>query len=168
MVYTEHMQLRYTAERKGLKPASRLNALADLPWERIPFTIGREKYRNIMEAFPDIQFYDYTKYPIGERRNLPDNYDLTFSVAETKENHRHAEEWLAEGERISLVVDIPSYTHAPLPTGLWGWGTTDGDRDDCRFLDPKDRLVLLRAKGKAVHDTTGFVFKLNDISNITW
>ena len=168
MVYTEHMQLRYTAERKGLKPASRLNALADLPWERIPFTIGREKYRNIMEAFPDIQFYDYTKWPIGLRRNLPVNYDLTFSVAETKENHRHAEEWLDEGERISLVVDIPSYTHAPLPTGLWGWGTTDGDRDDCRFLDPKDRLVLLRAKGKAVHDTTGFVFKLNDISNITW
>ena len=168
LLFADHMRLMSLAEQRGLMPASRLNATADLPWERIPFTVGKEKYRNIMEVFPDIQFYDYTKWPIGLRRNLPVNYDITFSLAETQENHRHAEEWLDEGKRVSIVVNILSHTHAPLPTGLWGLDTTDGDIDDCRFLDPKDKYVLLRAKGKAVHDTTGFVLDLATVSNITW
>ncbi len=33
----------------------------------------------------------------------------------------------------------------------------DGDRDDLRFLDPKNVVVALYAKGKAKKDTSGFV-----------
>ncbi len=39
------------AERKGLIPCVRLNGTSDLPWENMG---------NIMQDFPDVQFYDYT------------------------------------------------------------------------------------------------------------
>jgi len=38
----------------------------------------------------------------------------------------------------------------------------DGDESDLRFLDPKDVIVGLRAKGKAKKDTSGFVVFLRE------
>ena len=50
--------LEKRAKAKGLKAAVRLNGTSDLPYERykVPGT-----NKNIMELFPDVQFYDYTK-----------------------------------------------------------------------------------------------------------
>ena len=41
-----------TAKNKGLKLAIRLNGTPDILWEN----------SGIMNEFPDVQFYDYTKY----------------------------------------------------------------------------------------------------------
>ena len=55
---TEIGRLKRRAAAKGLKAAVRLNGTSDLPYERYKVP-GTDK--NIMELFPDVQFYDYTK-----------------------------------------------------------------------------------------------------------
>ena len=64
------------AAKKGLIPVVRLNGTSDIPWERVP----HRGYPNVMRIFPGIQFYDYTKRT--NRKGLPSNYHLTFSLAE--------------------------------------------------------------------------------------
>jgi hypothetical protein len=44
-----------------------------------------------------------------------------------------------------------------LPKTFRGLRVINGDADDLRFLDPKGVVVGLKAKGKAKHDTSGFV-----------
>ena len=65
-------------KKHGLKPVIRLNTTSDIMWEN----------HKIMELFPNVIFYDYSKhfkrmmkYLRGE---LPDNYHLTFSLNEKK------------------------------------------------------------------------------------
>ena len=73
--------LERKAKKLSLSCGVRLNATSDIPWERVP--IGEHK--NIMELFPNVQFYDYTKR--HNRKNLPKNYHLTFSLAENNDNN---------------------------------------------------------------------------------
>jgi len=51
-------KLQRQAEAKGMKAAVRLNGTSDLPYEK--YKVG-DTGKNIMELFPDVQFYDYTK-----------------------------------------------------------------------------------------------------------
>lgn len=152
------------AERHGLKPALRPNGTSDLPWERWPVTRGGIEYANIMRAFPEITFYDYTKWPIDLRRkgcpDWPSNYHLTFSLAE--DNHVEAERALAAGvnvavpfttltSKITLPTGERAYRHSLPPSVMVGGriaAVIDGDQTDLRFLDGADGVVVgLRAKG---------------------
>ena len=45
------------AEKRGFIPVFRLNGTSDIAWEKI--RVG--EFRNVMEMFPAIQFYDYIK-----------------------------------------------------------------------------------------------------------
>lgn len=145
------------AVRLGLRPCVRLNGTSDINWENIRFWSGAV-YGSIMEHFPHIQFYDYTKRPIAKRlRDSPANYDLTFSLSE--DNWPQAKEALqGHGIRIAAVFRDP-------PLGkkyrINGEGplrpVVDGDQHDLRFLDPQGVVVALSAKGDAKKDKTGFV-----------
>jgi len=131
-------------ERMGLRPAARLNATSDLPWERI--RCGDHK--NIMEALPDVLFYDYTAIP---NRVVPSNYHLTFSLKET--NVAEADRQRAAGFNLAVVFPTED-----LPDTFWGLPVIDGDETDFRPADPARCIVGLKAKGsKAKADTTGFV-----------
>ena len=83
------------AKKQDMLPAVRLNGTSDITWEKIKFEMDGKKYRNIMEAFPTITFYDYTKI-LGRKAAvaLP-NYHLTFSLSES--NDRSATKALANG-----------------------------------------------------------------------
>jgi len=132
------------AEKRGLIPVFRLNGTSDLRWESIrPACFGG---KNIMEMFPDVQFYDYTK--LANRKALPANYHLTFSLAENNEVQAFAA--LANGLNVAAVF-------RKVPAVFMGAAVVDGDETDLRFLDPKGVIVGLKAKGKAKRDTTGFV-----------
>jgi hypothetical protein len=73
-------QLISKAKRKGLIPLIRLNGTSDIRWEAVSFTDSDGVvYDSIFDAFPDTQFYDYTKDV--NRKGLPLNYDLTFSYS---------------------------------------------------------------------------------------
>lgn len=138
--------LQRKAQRLGTLPAVRLNGTSDIRWELFSVEYNGETYPNLMTAFPIVQFYDYTKLP--NRRNLPNNYHVTFSLSET--NDKHAIMALASGMNVAVVFD-------KVPDQWSGYEVIDGDAHDFRFLDKKNVIVGLKAKGKAKHDTSGFV-----------
>jgi hypothetical protein len=126
------------ANKKGLKLAIRLNGTSDLPMLAI----------KIAEQFPDVQFYDYTKIAKTFDRELPKNYHLTFSRSEV--NDTEVDTILAKGFNVAMVFD-------KLPKTYKGFKVIDGDENDLRFLDEKNVVVGLKAKGKAKKDNSGFV-----------
>jgi hypothetical protein len=147
------------AKRKGYKLIVRLNGTSDIRWENIPSpcTFGKAQYSNIFEAFPDIQFYDYTK--LANRRNIPANYDLTFSYSGVEAYQPFVQKAVANGERIAVVFRNRSIVEAMLANGdtFLGLPIVDGDDTDIRHLDAKGVIVALYAKGKARKDQSGFV-----------
>ena len=139
--------LRLKARRKGYKAAVRLNGTSDLPYEKykVPGT-----NKNIMELFPDVQFYDYTKLDNRfTRGKLPANYHLTFTRAE--DNDHKLKEVL---KHTSAAVVFAG----KLPKTWRGYPVIDGDEHDARFTDAGPGVIIgLIAKGKARHDSSGFV-----------
>ena len=141
----------YCASR-SIQPCVRLNGTSDNRFELIPVYRDGIRYANIMLAFPDVTFYDYTK--IANRRNLPSNYHLTWSYSGANPRYAAmARDAIANGMNIAAVFR----NKASIPATFLDLPTIDGDRDDMRFLDPKGCVVALYAKGKAKADTTGFV-----------
>lgn len=137
------------------KPAVRLNATSDIRWEAVPVTFNGKRFVNIMAAFPRVQFYDYTK--IANRRNLPANYHLTFSLAEN--NDASAAVALRNGMNVAAVFNVVRGHDLPKSFTLGGYGVPvlDGDVHDFRPADDKFSLIGLRAKGAARRDASGFV-----------
>ena len=128
-------------------PAVRLNGTSDIQWEKI-HAKGVNPTYNVMEMFPDVQFYDYTKIPT--RSNLPENYSLTFSLAEN--NDSQARRAIKSGMNVAVVFRTPHY-----PATFMGLPVVNGDETDLRILDPKGCIVGLKAKGQARYDESGFV-----------
>lgn len=127
------------AEKKGMTPVFRLNGTSDIAWE---------KY-GIIEQFPNVQFYDYTKMRNRKVKHLT-NYHLTFSKADG--NDMDVRLAAADGMNVAVVFD-------KLPASYIGKSVVDGDDTDLRFLDPKGVVIGLKAKGRARKDTSGFVVR---------
>jgi hypothetical protein len=136
----------------GLIPVFRLNGTSDLSWEKYPVKMGGIVYSNIFEAFPNVQFYDYTKV-LGRKVSGISNYPLTFSAADG--NQIDIIRARAQGYNIAVVFGLKKTE--PMPDSYLGLPVFNGDESDLRFLDPKQVVVGLYAKGKAKKDTTGFV-----------
>lgn len=136
--------------KRGLTPVVRLNGTSDLPWHMLKLNDGR----TVMDTFPTVTFYDYTKHPQrAALRTLPANYSLTFSRSET--NDDDVRRILARGGNVAVV--FATGRTRPLPLVWHGYRVIDADRDDLRFLDPRNVVVGLRAKGKARGEASGFV-----------
>ena len=139
------------AKRLGLTPLIRLNGTSDIAWENIPYSY----HKNIFEAFPNVQFYDYTKIPT--RKNIPANYDLTFSFSGVDSyqgavNKARLNDKLA---RIAVVFDKVEN----IPQSFMNREVLSGDNSDVRHLDKRGSIVALYAKGKAKRDNSGFVVR---------
>jgi len=148
------------AERKGLTPLVRLNGTSDIRWENVGYVFEGVYYRNIMEQFPDLQFYDYTKIPNREKsvngvQDFPKNYDLTFSYSGVETYTKFNERAFKEGKRIAVVFDKVEN----IPLTFHGRKVVSGDETDIRHLDPENVVVSLYAKGRAKKDESGFVVK---------
>lgn len=138
--------------KKNLVPVFRLNGTSDLSWEKYEVIRNGKLYRNIFAAFPDIQFYDYTKV-LGRKVSDIKNYHLTFSAADG--NDVDVMKAIQQGLNIATVFGIKK--NSPMPEFYNGLPVFNGDDSDLRFLDPKGVVVGLYAKGKAKKDTSGFV-----------
>lgn len=143
------------AMKNSLEPVVRLNGTSDLPWEKIRCERGGKIFRNVMHAFPEIQFYDYTKIPNRRSATLIPNYHLTFSLSES--NDTEAREALANGMNVAVVMKL--LRDDPKPTTWNGFPVIDGDEHDVRSLDPKGgHIVALFGKGmKTRSDESGFI-----------
>lgn len=142
-------------EKRGIQPCVRLNGTSDIRWELIPVKRGQHSLGNVFLAFPEVQFYDYTKIANRDiQHRTPGNYALTWSYSAA--NPRYAEQAeIAKAKGMNIAVVFRSKD--AIPSEYLGLPTIDGDRDDMRFLDPKGVVVALYAKGKAKLDQSGFV-----------
>lgn len=146
----------------GSKPAVRLNGTSDIQWEvGHPCERNGIAYESIFAAFPEIQFYDYTKITKRAYRPLPANYHLTLSYSGT--NPRFAA-MVAQAARDTGCNVAVVYRTKALRDSLIGSGSPDlplpvanGDLTDMRFLDERGVVVGLYAKGRAKKDSSGFV-----------
>lgn len=144
-------KLATKADNAGMVPLVRLNGTSDIRWESIPVTIEGVTYPNVMSAFPGIQFYDYTK--ISNRKNVPSNYDLTFSYSGMPGYQKYVTQAISEGMRIAVVFR----DRQGIPASFLGLECVDGDDSDIRHIDPQGVVVALYAKGNAKTDQSGFV-----------
>jgi hypothetical protein len=138
--------------KKNLIPVFRLNGTSDLSFEKYEVVRNGVLYRNIFDAFAEVQFYDYTKI-LGRKVNAIANYHLTFSAADGNDND--VRKAIAQGYNVATVFGIKK--SLPMPDTYEGRPVFNGDDSDLRFLDPQGVVVGLYAKGKAKKDTTGFV-----------
>ena len=137
----------------------RLNGTSDIPYENIPV----DNHKNIMDKFPNVQFYDYTKIANRFDKPLPQNYHLTFSMAETIENKINCFKLLDKGFNVAAVFAVKDETK--LPTTYKNYTVINGDLHDLTFLHKQDTnnkgiILGLKAKGNlGKKDTTGFVIR---------
>ena len=136
----------------GLIPVFRLNGTSDIAWEKYPVTIGNITYSNIFAYFGHVQFYDYTKV-LGRKVSHISNYSLTFSAADGND----LDVLLARKQGYNIATVFGIKKGSPMPESYMGLPVFNGDESDLRFLDPKQVVVGLYAKGKAKKDTSGFV-----------
>jgi hypothetical protein len=140
------------AGREGLKPCMRLNGASDIAFEGVACVRNGQTFRNMFEAFPEIQFVDYTKNPARMGRALPANYHLTFS--RSAKNEATALAVLASGHNVSVVFADK------LPEVWKGFYVINGDKHDLRHLDVRGVVVGLLPKGRvAKKDRSGFVVR---------
>jgi hypothetical protein len=145
-LYKEIKSSIKSATKKELKSCFRLNLTSDILWERL-----------VVEKFPQVQFYDYTKHLKRFVRyvegKLPSNYHLTFSRDETTPDTL-VKSLCASGGNVAVVF------RKKLPKTWLGIEVIDGDDSDLRFEDDIGKIVGLVEKGKAKDDDTGFVVEL--------
>lgn len=145
------------AKRAGMLPCIRLNGTSDLAFHRL---VVPSKGLTLMQLFPDVPFYDYSKSvkkALDNARGIhPSNYHVTFS-RDSVANEAECEQVLRAGGNVSVVFrdTLPAvWKHRPV---------LNGDTTDLRFLDRRARaghsgfVVGLKAKGKAKRDRSGFV-----------
>lgn len=124
MLIHEIERERKTAKMLKMPFSVRLNCTSDISPE--DFVLDG---KNILQIFPSVTFYDYTKVP--SRLNLLhkyDNYDLTFSY--NGHNWPSCEKFLKAGGRVAVVF------FDGFPAEYRGYPVYSGDGYDMRYLDP--------------------------------
>lgn len=121
------------AEAAGMRFSVRLNGTSDLSPEQFHLD-----GKNILEMFPEVQFYDYTKvYKRIQLTSKYSNYDLTYSYSGN--NILQCANALQDGTRVAMVFE-------ELPESFLGYPVIDGDAYDMRYLDASDVIVGLKYK----------------------
>ncbi len=146
------------SNKKGLIPCERLNGTSDLRWE--DYTLDGQ---NIFQAFPDLQFYDYTKHvdraAAFANGKLPSNYHLTFSRSENTSDAT-VRDLLKRGVNVAVV-----YRDALPVEDFGGFEVVNGDETDLRFADPIGKVIGLKYKASAGEekDVAPFLREVKDV-----
>lgn len=133
------------AQKVGMEFSVRLNGTSDINIE--DFNIDG---KNILEIFPNVQFYDYTK--VKSRFNLLSkykNYDLTFSY--NGHNWNTCENLLKNGHKVAVVF------YGKLPKFFHNYKVNNGNNYDMRYKDNGGEIVgLTYHKVANDYDKNGF------------
>ena len=152
------------AKKNGKGFAVRLNGTSDIS----PLAF-KYKGKNILEIFPNVQFYDYTK--VASRFNLLDmypNYDLTFSFDGS--NWNECEKVLQQGGKVAVIFENHN-----MPKTYKGYNVIDASGYDMRYLDPGKTIMGLHyhptandyKSGKFVKPTSKAIIAIDD-ENCGW
>ena len=140
------------AKRENMEFSIRLNCTSDI--SPLAFSIDG---KNILELYPNVSFYDYTKvknyWKIAEKYS---NYYLTFSRDGSTENEKECLEWLSKGNNVAVVFGVTKTNE--LPKKWHGYEVLVGDDYDYRVWDKLQ-------KGKQI---VGLIYKIgkNDFEEI--
>ena len=146
--------------------------LSDFIYNKFSFNINSGYYSNIFEIFKhekNIIMYDYTKNK-REYKNLLNefNYHLTFSF-DGESNKINIDRCFEAMEQNINIASVINYKKKEiLPSKFYSkifdinFDCIDGDNDDMRFLDAKNKLVLLRFK-----KPIGIKYNKKDIEKFT-
>ena len=129
----EIIKTRRYAEKHNMEFSVRLNGTSDISPE--DFIIGG---LNILDLFPDVQFYDYTK--VYARVHLLEkykNYDLTYSY--NGHNWGACKKFLERGGKVAVVF----YNREMMPLGFGGYPVINANNYDMRYLDPASTIMGL-------------------------
>ncbi len=138
------------AARKGRKFSCRLNGTSDLP------------FYEVYNAFPDTQFYDYSKDP----NRIPlANYHLTFSYSQAnKARVKHYKQAIARGQSIAFPVRSDDFEQACKLADCYSM-----DETDLRFLDGAGKYGILKAK-ETLHTNEGvkekFILSIEELKQV--
>lgn len=133
LLIQEINRARNYARKHNMEFSVRLNGTSDLSPEAFVY-----EGKNILEIFPEITFYDYTK--VFNRIKLLDkynNYHLTFSY--DGYNIDLCKQFLEMGGNVAVVFA----NKEKLPTKFMGYPVYDGNLWDMRYLDPKQHVIGL-------------------------
>lgn len=163
MLIYEINRAKNYAEKHGMGFSVRLNGTSDIS----PLAFSYNGV-NILDVFPDVVFYDYskvyTRYGVCER--YP-NYDLTFSYDGW--NWGECENALKMNSRVAVV-----FFGNKLPKRFCGYDVVDANEYDMRYLDPKccicglhyhktaNDYQIINGKRTFVAPNTPFVIMPND------
>ena len=132
----EIVSAKQKAEKEGYQFSVRINGTSDISLESF-----KVEGKNILEIFPFIKFYDYTK--VANRFKMLDkydNYDLTYSFS--GHNMFQCLELLSEKKgRVAMVFE-----GKVLPKTFMGYDVIDGDAYDMRYYDAPGVIVGLKFK----------------------
>lgn len=139
--------------RQGKKALVRLNVLSDIDYIKL----------GIIEAFPNITFYDYTKlsYRLKKSARLK-NYHLMFSYSPRQEYQNQVKEALKTDAPIAVVFDTKKGQE--FPAEFLGRPVIDGDLSDWQNAIAGPVVVGLRAKGEAKKNPGEFVVRADLIA----
>lgn len=138
MLFADIEKFKKRSENQDKEFSARLNGTSDISPK-----LYKHNGKMILEAFPDVQFYDYTK--ILNRVELTKqhkNYDLTFSY--TGYNWNECETALKNNVRVAVIFNVER--DKALPKTYKGVTVIDGDTYDYRPMDAKNVIVGLRWK----------------------
>ena len=133
--------------------AVRLNGLSDLVWESK--TSEYLEGKTLFDWFPDVQFYDYTKYRYGTRpawKEMPLNYHLTYSFDGTERDVDNCLDVLEAGHNVNVVYSKTNYDKMlnDIDFGIlhkWGYPMYDNEIHDLRFTDARPVVLISKEKG---------------------
>ena len=132
LVIAEINRYKKRAEREGYDFSVRLNGTSDIS----PLAF-RYMNKNILDIFPEVMFYDYSKRPHAIEESMAyKNYDVTFSY--DGYNWSNCLEYLRKGGNVAVV-----FFGDELPKTYKGWKVIDGNLDDIRYMDEKGCVVGL-------------------------
>jgi hypothetical protein len=151
---TELEALVKKASKQGKTARVRLNCFSDISWELQVCNRNGKPFKGIPQAFPEIEFYDYTKHA-SRLGKTPENYSLTFSYSGVDTYKNQVK--LAQTSSANMAV---VFHGKELPVTFMSRRVIDGDLHDARIDDPKGVIVGLRAKGPARKDVSGFVVRV--------
>jgi len=121
------------AERLGYSLSVRLNNTSDI--SPMDFQLNGQ---NILEMFPDVQFYDYTKVASRvEFMKTYKNYDVTYSY--TGYNLTECQKMLLNRIKVAVVFKV-------IPEEFMGYKVINGDTYDMRYRDLDPCIVGLKYK----------------------
>lgn len=142
LVVREIIRAKNHVEKNRMNFAVRINGTSDLNIESFIY-----KGKNLLQMFPNIQFYDYTKcngYLTIPKRY--DNYDVTLSF--NGFNWAKCKEYLDNGGKVAVVF------MGELPKFYRGYKVINANDYDMRFLDPKGTIMGLHYH-KTANDYNG-------------